>query len=149
MAAKPITYKTSVEWTGGHQGTIHSPKKEDVTVTCPPPFCNLDDLWSPEDFFVGSVEMCLMMTFLWFADRAELPIVSYKSHAIGTVEYIDGKAQFTKVEIFPSLEVSDDRIARKTKTLLRGAERNCLVSASIKTQVLVTAEIHVAQKENL
>jgi organic hydroperoxide reductase OsmC/OhrA len=131
-----IQYETSTEWTRSHQGVARSPKKIDVEVVCPPPFCDeRDDLWSPEEYFVSSVEMCLMMTFLYFAHRGELPFLSYKSHATGTVEFVDGKAKFTKIDIYPQIEALDDRNARKIRLMLKAADRNCLVSNSIDAEV--------------
>jgi len=145
MSDQPIVYHTSAEWTRRHQGIIRSPKKPDIEVTCPPPFCmETDVLWSPEEFFVGSVEMCLMMTFLYFADRGRFPFLSYKSRAEGLVEYVDGKARFTQVAIFPRIEVAEERLVPKAQRLLRGAERTCLVTLSIKSRVVVEPEIVVA-----
>ena len=146
MSESPIKYSTSAEWTHGHQGVIHSPKKPDVAVVCPPPFCmEADDLWSPEEFFVGAVELCLMMTFLYFADRGRFAFLSYKSRAEGLVEYLDGKAQFTQIHLYPRIAVAEEGLVSKAQRLLRGAERNCLVTLSIKSQVVVHPEIVVGE----
>jgi organic hydroperoxide reductase OsmC/OhrA len=143
---KVIRYETSTEWTHGHQGIACSPKKVDVDVVCPPPFCHeRDDLWSPEEFFVSSVEMCLMMTFIYFADRGELPFLSYKSHATGTIGFVDGKAKFTKIDIYPRIEALDERNAKKIRLMLKAAGRNCLVSNSIGAEVRHYPEILVSR----
>lgn len=137
-----IQYHTSAEWTRGHQGVARSPKKVDVGVVCPPPFCHeRDDLWSPEEYFVSSVEQCLMMTFVYFADRGELPFLSYTSRATGTIEFVEGKARFTKIEIYPCIEAEDERTAKKIGRMLKGASRACLISNSITTTVEYHAEI--------
>ena len=141
-----IQYHTSTEWTRGHQGVARSPKKVDVEVVCPPPFCHeRDDVWSPEEYFVSSVEQCLMMTFLYFADRGELPFASYSSRATGTVELIDGRARFTKIEIYPRIEATDERNAEKIKAMLKGASKACLVSNSITAVVEHHPEIVVVE----
>jgi len=138
----PIRYRTTVKWTQGHQGAVGSDNKPDVPVVCPPPFCHeRDDVWSPEEFFVSAVEMCLMMTFLLFAERGGLPFLSYRSHAEGQVEFVEGKAQFTRIDVYPTLEVADARLQRKVGLMLKGASRNCLISQSIKTEVEVHPEI--------
>ena len=141
-----IQYHTSAEWTKGHQGLACSPKKVDVEVVCPPPFCHeRDDLWSPEEYFVSSVEMCLMMTFIYFADRGELPFVSYESRATGTVEFVDGKAKFTKIDIYPRIGATDDRNAKKIERMLKGASKACLVTNSITAEVEHHLEIVVGE----
>ncbi len=141
-----IEYHTSTEWTHGHQGLAQSPNKADVAVVCPPPFCHeRDDIWSPEEFFVSSVEQCLMMTFLYFADRGGLPFVSYKSRATGTVEFVDGKAKFTRIDIYPRIEAPDERTAKKIGRMLKGASKACLVSNSITAEVEHHPEIVIAE----
>ncbi|MCX7014494.1 MAG: OsmC family protein [Candidatus Sumerlaeota bacterium] len=147
MSDPPILFTTSVEWTQSHEGVIRSPRKTDVAATCPPPFWPQGDtrLWSPEEFFVGAVELCLMMTFLYFADRGEFRFLSYKSRAEGHIHYIEGKARFTKILIYPRIEVADQRATQKAKRLLHGAERNCLVSNSVKCDIVIEPEIVVAK----
>jgi len=143
-----IEYHSSAEWTQGHQGLAKSTNKVDVAVVCPPPFCHeRDDVWSPEEFFVSSVEQCLMMTFLYFAERGELPFVSYRSRATGTVEFIDGRARFTKVEIYPRIEATDERNAKRIKAMLKGASKACLVSNSITAEVVHHPEIAVVEEQ--
>lgn len=141
-----IQYHTSAEWTVRHQGVARSPKKIGVEVVCPPPFCReRDDLWSAEEYFVSSVEMCLMMTFIYFADRGELPFVSYESRATGTVEFVDGKAKFTKIDIYPRIGATDDRNAKKIERMLKGASKACLVTNSITAEVEHHLEIVVGE----
>lgn len=141
----PILYHSSARWTHGHQGRVMSPKKPPVEVVCPPPFCHeRDDVWSPEEFYVSSVEMCLMMTFLYLAERAELPFLSYESRAEGVVEFVEGKAVFTRIDIYPRIEVEDARWQRKAGLMLKGAARNCLITNSIQTAVAHHPEIVVA-----
>ncbi len=141
-----IRYFSSAQWTHGHQGRVSSPKKADVSVVCPPPFCHeRDDVWSPEEFYVSAVEMCLMMTFLYLAERAELPFVSYQSRAEGLVEFVEGKAQFTRVDIYPRIEVAEERLIKKAGLMLKGAHRNCLITNSIKTAVEFHPEIVLAE----
>lgn len=141
---KQIVYHSSCNWTQSHQGVVGSPKKPDIQVVCPPPFCQeRDDAWSPEEFYVSSVEMCLMMTFLYLAERGEMSFLSYQSRAEGLVEFIEGKAQFTRIDIYPRIEVADESLVRKVNLMLKGAARNCLISNSIKTAVEHHPEITV------
>jgi len=143
-----IQYHTSAKWTTSHQGVASSPKKVDVGLVCPPPFCHeRDDLWSAEEYFVSAVETCLMMSFVYFADRGDLPFVSYESHAAGTVEFVDGKAQFTKIDIYPRIGATDERNAKKIERMLKGASRACLVTNSITAEVEHHPEVVVVGKQ--
>jgi len=143
-----IEYHTSAQWTHSHQGLAKSPEKVDVPLVCPPPFCHeRDDVWSPEEFFVSAIETCLMMTFIYFADRGDLPFESYESRATGKVEFVDGKALLTRVDIYPRIGAADDRTAKKIERMLKGASKACLVSNSITTEVVHHAEVVIVEAQ--
>ena len=64
-------------------------------------------------------------------------IVSYKSHANGVLEYIDGDYRFTRVVIFPTIVVSRSVPEAEVHATLREAEKHCLVANSIASIVEV------------
>jgi organic hydroperoxide reductase OsmC/OhrA len=134
---KSFTYKTTVEWTGGKSGTLSSDVKPSLKVSSPPEFRGEAGYWTPEDLFVASVETCHMATFLSFASRKQMLIVSYKSHANGVLEYIDGDYRFTRVVIFPTIVVSRSVPEAEVHATLREAEKHCLVANSIASIVEV------------
>ena len=77
---KSYTYHTAVKWTEQRKGVISCVGKPDVQVATPPEFKGHEDIWSPEDLFVASANICLMTTFLAVAERAGLTFTSYESH---------------------------------------------------------------------
>ena len=81
---KSYTYHTAVKWTEQRKGVISCVGKPDVQVATPPEFKGHEDIWSPEDLFVASANICLMTTFLAVAERAGLTFTSYESVAEGT-----------------------------------------------------------------
>ena len=72
MESKPkvYLYHTAVRWTEERKGVISCAGKPDVEVATPPEFKGHDGIWSPEDLFVASANICLMTTFLAVAGRA-------------------------------------------------------------------------------
>jgi organic hydroperoxide reductase OsmC/OhrA len=80
---KVYTYKTNTSWTEGKSGTLSAEGKPMLKITSPPEFRGEPGMWTPEDMFVGAVEVCHMATFLAFAARKQIPITSYRSHANG------------------------------------------------------------------
>jgi organic hydroperoxide reductase OsmC/OhrA len=143
--AKSFTYKTCTTWTEGRSGTIGSDGKPTLKISSPPEFKGERGVWTPEDLFVGSVEVCHMTTFLSFAAQKKITVVSYKSHANGVLEYIDGDYRFTRIVIFPTIAVGPDVVETDVHALLREAEKHCLVANSIASIVEVNPTIIVHQ----
>lgn len=134
---KTFTYKTSTSWTEGKSGTISSEGKPVLKISSPPEFRGEPGVWTPEDMFVGAVEVCHMATFLSFAAKKQIPIISYRSHANGVLEYVDGDYRFTRIVIFPTIVVAGPTSEKDVHATLREAQRHCLVTNSIASIVEV------------
>jgi organic hydroperoxide reductase OsmC/OhrA len=140
---RTFTYKTGVTWLEGRSGVLESQGKPSLRVSSPPEFKGEPGLWTPEHMFVASVEMCHMSTFIAFAAKRGLPVVSYRSHANGVLEYVDDDYRFTRIVIFPTIVVSSVSAERDVQTTLQDAEKHCLVSNSIASIVEVNPTIIV------
>lgn len=143
VRSKVYTYHTSLKWTEQKKGIMSCPGKPDVQVATPPEFKGHEGIWSPEDLFVSSVEICTMTTFLAFAERAGLPFVSYDSEAEGRLELVDGKFQFTTITVRPRITVRAESDGAKAREIIEKAETMCLIANSIKTKVSVEPTISV------
>ena len=139
--SKVYLYQTSVKWTEQRKGMISCAGKPDVQVATPPEFKGHENIWSPEDLFVASANVCLMTTFLAGADRAGLAFSSYESTAEGRLELVEGKFQFTAITIRPSIILKPGGDAAKAKELIEKAEHNCLISNSMKATVTLEPTI--------
>ncbi len=137
MEAKPKVYHyhTSVRWTEQRKGIISGTGKPDVQVATPPEFKGHEGIWSPEDLFVASANICLMTTFLSFAERAGLGFTAYEAEAEGTLELVDGKFQFTTIVLRPRITLKPDGDSAKARELIEKAEANCLISNSMKARM--------------
>ena len=132
---KSYTYHTSVKWTEQRKGFISCVGKPEIQVATPPEFKGHEGIWSPEDLFVASANVCLMRTFLAVAERAGLAFTSYESEAEGRLELVDGKFQFTAMTLKPTITLSVKADAAKAKELIEKAEANCLISNSMKARI--------------
>ena len=133
--SKVYMYQTAVKWTDQRKGVMSCTGKPEVQVATPPEFKGHEDIWSPEDLFVASANVCLMTTFLAVAERAGLAFSAYESAAEGRLELFEGKFQFTAITIRPSITLKSGDDAAKAKELIEKAERNCLISNSMKATV--------------
>jgi peroxiredoxin-like protein len=135
VRSKVYLYHTTVRWTEQRKGTISCAGKPDVAVATPPEFKGHEGVWSPEDLFVASVNVCVMTTFLAVAERAGLSFAAYESVAEGRLELVEGKFQFTAITIKPTIILKTISDAAKAKELIEKAEANCLISNSMKAKV--------------
>jgi organic hydroperoxide reductase OsmC/OhrA len=138
---KTFTYRTSTSWTGGKSGILSADGKPSLRISNPPEFRGEAGVWTPEDMFVASVEVCHMATFLSFAARKDVPIISYKSHANGVLEFTEGDYKFTRIVIFPTVVVSSLVAEKEVYLLLKEAQEHCLVANSIASIVEISPTI--------
>ena len=130
-----------MKWTEQRKGVISCAGKPDVQVATPPEFKGHADIWSPEDLFVASANICLMTTFLAVAERAGLSFTSYESEADGKLELVEGRFQFTVVTLKPVITLPSGGDYAKAKELIEKAEANCLISNSMKAHVTLSPTI--------
>jgi len=135
VRSKVYHYQTTVRWTEERKGIGSCVGKPDVEVATPPEFKGHEGIWSPEDLFVASANVCLMTTFLAVAERAGLAFSAYDSAAEGRLELVEGKFQFTAITIKPTITLKPDADADKARQLIEKAEANCLISNSMKATV--------------
>ena len=134
-------YKTNLKWTGEKKGIQSCDNKPDIDVACPPEFGGHEGYWTPEDFFVASIEVCTMTTFLWFIKKEKIELKSYSSEAEGIAELVENTFQFSTLTINMKIGISkkDDKI--KIEKIIKKIPRICLVSKSAKCDVILKPEI--------
>jgi len=135
VRVKSFKYATSVRWTGEKTGTLTAAGKQPVGVATPPEFKGHEGIWSPEDLYVASVNICIMSTFLAFAGRSSLEFTEYESDAEGLLEFVDGRFLFTKIVVRPRVALRSGEDRARAEEILHKAEANCLISNSIRTEV--------------
>jgi peroxiredoxin-like protein len=149
VATRPrtFTYRTTTEWLGRRNGRFHTPGKEAFIVSSPPEFRGEDGFYSPEELFVGAIEICLMLTFAALAEKHNLPVEAYYSEAEGTLERADGEMRFTRVLLKPTVIVSDAAAVAKTLQTLSLAHRECMIANSVRAEVKVEPEVLLSGSE--
>ena len=140
---KSYTYTTRLRWTENKKGTISSEGRPGMVVTSPPEFRGEPGHWTPEDLFIAAVDACTMTTFLSFAQRLKLGVVSYESSAEGTLEFADGGYRFTKVVLRPVIVAQSADAVEGIRKALQDAHRSCLIGRSIRSEVVVEPQISV------
>ena len=139
-------YSTEVEWTGERAGDLRAPVLPNLKVDAPPEFKGHGGVWTPEHLFVASVNACFMTTFLAIAENSKLEFVSFKADAKGKLEKLDGQGlMMTEIVLHPQLVIRNARDAERASRILEKAEKHCLISNSVKTEIRLEPEVNIIE----
>jgi len=147
----PHIYNVDIAWSMERKGVMCSPELVGastsggcIEVATPPEFPKgMPGIWSPEHLFTAAVSSCLMTTFLSIADNSKLDFVSFRCHAHGKLEQVDGKFMMTEVLLEPTVVVHEEKDVERGLKVLQKAEAHCLISNSIKAKVIMNPVVEV------
>lgn len=142
-AYKSFHYKSDVVWTSGRRGVISALGKAPVEVGSPPEFKGEPGIWTPEEMLVGSLNTCLMLTFLTLTASKGVGLGSYESSAEGLLENVDGKYRVTEVTVQPIVAVKSQADLDAARKIMDSVEANCFISNSITAKVKLTPQFRV------
>jgi organic hydroperoxide reductase OsmC/OhrA len=147
--SKTACYSTSVTWKGEHWGHIRLGNGPEMDFSAPPDAQGHPGVLTPEDAFVAAVNTCIMMMFVWSAERFKLDLVSYECFAEGTkLIELDRTETFTSVRLLPKIQVRAGNeppreIESRIQRALQTARKYSLVANSIKSEVIIEPEIEI------
>ena len=147
--AKTAIYNTTVVWKGEHWGHIKLGNGPEMDFSAPPDAQGHPGVLTPEDAFVAAVNTCVMMMFIWAAERFKLNLVSYECEALGTkLIELDRTEIFTQMVLRPKIVVhagEENKVAieKRVRRGLESAQKYSLVANSIKSEIIVEPEVNV------
>jgi organic hydroperoxide reductase OsmC/OhrA len=145
--AKTEVYETTVTWSGGHRGRLKLGNGPEMDFSAPPDSQGEAGVLTPEDAFVGAVNTCVMLMFIWAAERFRLDLVSYECRAEGTkLIELDRTEVFTQVVLKPRIVVRagselPEAVEKRVRRSLVSAQKFSLVANSVKSEVAIEPEI--------
>ena len=147
--SRTATYNTTVTWKGEHWGRIRMGNGPEMDFSAPPESQGHEGVLTPEDAFVAAVNSCIMMMFIWTAERFKLDLISYECRAEGTkLIELNRTETFTQVVLRPHIvvrcessqkEIAEKRIMRALET----AQKYSLVANSVKSQILIEPNLQL------
>ena len=142
-AYKSFRYKANTTWSSARRGVLSAAKKPSIVVGSPPEFKGEPDIWAPEELLVGSVNTCIMLTFLSLAQARGLTPAGYESEAEGLLENSEGRYRITEVTIRPRIAVNSEAELERTREIIESTEAQCFMSNSVSAKVKLIAEVFV------
>jgi organic hydroperoxide reductase OsmC/OhrA len=148
--ARTATYNTTVNWKGEHWGHLRLGNGPEMDFSAPPDAQGHPGVLTPEDAFVAAANTCVMMMFIWAAERFKLDLVSYDCYAEGTkLIELDRTEIFTQLVLRPKIVVRADgqdkaAVEKRVRRALESAQKYSLVANSVKSAVVIEPAIEVA-----
>jgi organic hydroperoxide reductase OsmC/OhrA len=147
--SRTATYHTTVAWKGEHWGHIKLGNGLEMDFSAPPDAQGHPGVLTPEDAFVAAANTCVMMMFIWAAERFKLNLASYDCYTEGTkLIELDRTEIFTKLVLRPKIVVRADgqdkaAIEKRVRRALESAQKYSLVANSVKSQVIIEPEVSI------
>jgi peroxiredoxin-like protein len=145
-AYKSFRYKAKTTWISGRRGLLSAVEKPNVVVGSPPEFKGEPDVWTPEELLIGSVNTCIMLTFLSLAQARGLTPAAYESDAEGQLENVEGKFRITEVTVRPHVTINEEADLDRAREIIERAETECFISNSVKSKVKIAAEFSLLRR---
>jgi organic hydroperoxide reductase OsmC/OhrA len=148
-SSRTFTYNTTVSWKGEHWGHIVMGNGPEMDFSAPPDAHGHAGVLTPEDAFVAAANTCIMMMFIWAAERFKLDLVSYECRAEGVkLIELDRTEIFTHVRLWPKIVIragAEDpaKVEKRTRRGLQSAQKYSLVANSLKSEVIIEADIEI------
>jgi Predicted redox protein, regulator of disulfide bond formation len=142
-------YRTTVSWTGEHRGRVVMGNGPELDFSAPPDAHGQAGILTPEDAFVGALNTCVMMMFLWAAERFKLELLSYECRGEGTkLVELDRTETFTELRLFPVIRLGCGsepaaEVEKRAHRALLAARKFSLVANSVKSNVVIEPQIQV------
>ena len=150
--SKTATYHTTVTWMGEHWGHIAMGNGPEMDFSAPPDAQGHAGVFTPEDAFVAAANTCIMMMFIWAAERYKLTLLSYECRAEGMKRIeLDRTETFTHLRFWPVIKVgrgSEEAAAveARVRKALQSAQKYSLVANSVKSEIIIEPEVQIVQK---
>ncbi|MFN8596695.1 MAG: OsmC family protein [Anaerolineae bacterium] len=147
--SQTATYHTTVNWTGEHWGHIVMGNGPEMDFSAPPDAQGHPGVFTPEDAFVAAANTCIMMMFIWAAERFKLKLISYDCRAEGTkLIELDRTEIFTHLRFWPQIKIAakgEDRsvVEGRARRALQSAQKYSLVANSVKSHIIIEPTIEI------
>ena len=138
-------YNVDISWKNNRIGEMSSTElSTKVEIATPPQFPKgVENIWSPEHLFTSAVSSCLMTTFLAIAENSKLDFLNFLCKSKGKLEQVEGKFLMTEIILEPIVTIKNESEREKALKVLEKSEINCLISNSIKSEIVMIPKIIV------
>lgn len=131
--------------TGGNQGSVvvSGEGLPDLDTQSPPQFGGPEGVWSPETMLTAAVANCFILSFRAIAHASKFDWNSLQCDVDGVLDRPERSTYFTAFKINVVLRIPEGVRAELAQRLLEKAEQICLITESLKAEIILTTDIQV------
>ncbi len=147
--SQTATYHTEVAWKGEHWGHVVMGNGPEMDFSAPPDAQGHPGVLTPEDAFVAAANTCIMMMFIWAAERFKLKLLTYTCKTEGTkLVELDRTETFTQLRFQPLIRIAageeePEVVRARALKALKAAQKYSLVANSVKSAIVIEPQIDI------
>jgi len=140
-------FYVAAEWTDGRRGVTHAEADAPaIHFAAPPEFNGEAGVWTPEHFFLAALVSCYLVTFRAIAEMSRFESVALDVSAEGAIQKGPDGLAFTELCLRPTLTLAHEDARERATRLLEKAAKSCLISHSVRAEVVVQPRILVLEQ---
>jgi organic hydroperoxide reductase OsmC/OhrA len=147
-------YRCRLDWSGSTAGGYDAYGREH-RVSCPPADAEMrlssdpafhgdPDLLNPEQLLLAAASSCQMLSFLGYAGRARIDVVSYVDEAEGVMPEDDKPMRITEIILRPHIMVAGDVDEERVRHFVERAHEACFIANSLRSDITIEPRIEFA-----
>lgn len=128
---------------GGNEGSVvvSGEGLPDLDTQSPPQFGGPEGVWSPETMLSATVANCFVLSFRAIARASKFEWTSLECKVDGVLDRPERTTYFTTFNIHVILKLPAGAKTEMAQRLLEKSEYICLITRSLKSEVVLTTDI--------
>lgn len=141
MQQLPHFYSVTVNGAPQSNLTVQAENLPTLEVAPPRQFDGPGDQWSPEELLMAAIANCLVLSFRAVARASKLSWLSIQCESEGELDKVNGITKFANINTRACLLIPHSESREKAEKLLYKAEKICLISNSLSSQLHFECDI--------
>ncbi len=120
------------------------PAGTELRLSSDPAFGGDPDLLNPEQLLVAAASSCQMLSFLAYAGRTRIDVVSYVDEAEAIMPEDDKPVRITEIVLRPRIVIAGDADEAIVQRFVERAHQVCFIANSLRTNITIEPKIEFA-----
>jgi len=147
-------YRCRLDWSGS-TGAGYDAYDRTHRVSCPPAGTELPlssdpafggnpELLNPEQLLLAAASSCQMLSFLAYAARARIDVVSYVDDAEAVMPEDDKPMRITEIVLRPRIVIAGEVDEARVRHFVERAHEACFIANSLRSEITIELRIELA-----
>jgi organic hydroperoxide reductase OsmC/OhrA len=144
-------YRSDLAWSGttaaGYEAYDRThrvttpPAPDELRLSGDPAFLGDPALMNPEQLLLAAASSCQLLSFLAYAARSRIDVVSYTDAAEGVMPEDDRPMRITSITLRPRIVVAAGTDLDRVRRLIEKAHDACFVANTLNAEMVIEPEV--------